>query len=294
VETGIWRLRHGGRRSYIMRRTKGFTLIELLVVIAIIALLVSILMPSLGRARELAKQAACQANLNSAGKAIAVYQTSQDDLFPLLSNSGNPNTDTMQSDNNTTLWDTNTGVCYLSKVGNAEVFHMQNVWLLIKDGMVSTGTFKCPSDGDWTKRQTADRHGWVEYTEFSYGIHYPYADDGTATNPYALSNMNLDGGFPIMADRMPVDSGPANSVVKAFTVPPSNHFKDGEAFLTKGFSVSMYKSTEDSQAGLNSDDIYRAQPNFTGPLGGLPVINPAPPAPAIPDTSIGVSGRAFP
>ena len=54
-----------------MRRTKGFTLIELLVVIAIIALLVSILLPSLNRARELAKRAICGANLNSIGKGIA-------------------------------------------------------------------------------------------------------------------------------------------------------------------------------------------------------------------------------
>ncbi len=54
-------------------RTRGFTLIELLVVIAIIALLVTILMPSLDRARELARQAICAGNSHSLGTAHYLY-----------------------------------------------------------------------------------------------------------------------------------------------------------------------------------------------------------------------------
>lgn len=65
-----------------MSRKKGFTLVELLVVIGIIALLVSILMPALGRARELAKRIQCAANLNGIGKAIAIYQNEYRDQNP--------------------------------------------------------------------------------------------------------------------------------------------------------------------------------------------------------------------
>ena len=62
--------------------SRGFTLIELLVVISIIALLISILLPSLKNARAQAKAVKCGANLAGVGRAIAGYTSESNGTFP--------------------------------------------------------------------------------------------------------------------------------------------------------------------------------------------------------------------
>ena len=60
------------------RKKFGFTLIELLVVISIISLLMSILLPSLSKAREQAKRVACMSNLRSIGQGLYIYAQDND------------------------------------------------------------------------------------------------------------------------------------------------------------------------------------------------------------------------
>jgi prepilin-type N-terminal cleavage/methylation domain-containing protein len=82
-----------------MRRTSNsaFTLIELLVVVAIIGVLIAILLPSLGRARNNAKLASCSSRLRQWGTAINMYAQQWDNWI-------------VNKDPNGTTWATVTGI----------------------------------------------------------------------------------------------------------------------------------------------------------------------------------------
>ena len=61
---------------------RAFTLVELLVVIGIIALLISILLPSLNSARETARTIKCASNLRSVGQGFALYISTNKGIIP--------------------------------------------------------------------------------------------------------------------------------------------------------------------------------------------------------------------
>ncbi|MFA6045412.1 MAG: prepilin-type N-terminal cleavage/methylation domain-containing protein [Phycisphaerales bacterium] len=69
----------GRRAKSASSGRRGFTLIELLVVIAIIALLIGILLPSLGEAKKVGRLTVCQTNLHEFGTGIASYTADYQD-----------------------------------------------------------------------------------------------------------------------------------------------------------------------------------------------------------------------
>jgi prepilin-type N-terminal cleavage/methylation domain-containing protein len=63
-------------------RRRGFTLVELLIVISIIAVLVAILVPTLGKARDAAERAKCAANLRTIGQVAVNFAIANDNYVP--------------------------------------------------------------------------------------------------------------------------------------------------------------------------------------------------------------------
>jgi prepilin-type N-terminal cleavage/methylation domain-containing protein/prepilin-type processing-associated H-X9-DG protein len=70
------------------RKAAGFTLVELLVVIGIIALLISILLPTLNKARQAGQRIACLGNLRQIGQFVHMYANANKQQVPLGCTSG--------------------------------------------------------------------------------------------------------------------------------------------------------------------------------------------------------------
>jgi prepilin-type N-terminal cleavage/methylation domain-containing protein len=260
------------------RTRKGFTLVELLVVVGIIALLVTILMPTLSRAMELAKRSICGANQNSIGKQIAIYKTEQES-FPLLYRYGDSGDAISISTMSDDIWDKAT-------LGTNA---MQNVWLLIKYG-ASEKLFQCPSDGDYIERDktsglgnnTPKKYGWISKNNYSYGLQKPYnnneTDSGSNANQAPLTSDPDQGSFIILADkngRSRTSSTQRPGYIYWQTDSncnvPSNHKDDGFNCLSWQGSVKFYKAkigttSADCKAGVNDDEIYCNYGNHQLPI----------------------------
>lgn len=221
-------------------------------------LMAALLIPVLGHARELARQAACMANLKAVGSSIALYSAAANDQypFPLIRQYGDPNSPVGPAN----VSDKSPFDPAIADSANG----MQNVWLLVEQNLVGSSAFHCPSDGGWRMRPNPEKYGWTSSSQFSYGVHWPYdGPDGGAgekeKQPAPLSDPNLAPSLVIMADRNP---GGAVGVLN-----PSNHTRDGESFLRKDSSVVFYKNAADSKAGHKGDDVYTSA---DGQAGGVP------------------------
>ena len=130
----------------IRRCQRAFTLIELLVVIAIIALLIGILLPAIGRARDTARDLICQTNVRSLGQALTLYAADWRGAFP-------PNINDARDENNNpgVYWYENPRIGnYLPNFGGNEAV----------DGVSSIsqtaggGVFVCPNHPDGRRSYT--------------------------------------------------------------------------------------------------------------------------------------------
>lgn len=181
----------------MIKRKKGFTLIELLVVVAIIALLISILLPSLQRARELSKRTVCSANIRGIGQACKIYSNEDTlDMFPLV-----PYKATQQV------------ISYVSQIGcsrsaetntsSVSVSTTRNLWLLIRGtggGSITVKQFRCPSSDDVVDdtEDLARYYDFKGYRTISYGYHVPYGKENQSR-----PSEDIDIRMGLIADKGP-------------------------------------------------------------------------------------------
>jgi len=75
-------MNHISKHIEAHKSLRGFTLVELLVVISIVAVLLSLLMPALGKARTMARKMSCSSNLRQINLAFDIYLGSNDYFYP--------------------------------------------------------------------------------------------------------------------------------------------------------------------------------------------------------------------
>ena len=275
------------------RKSRGFTLVELLVVIGIIALLISILLPSLNRAREQANRIKCASNLRQIGQSIQIYANENKGGFPrtyfdpaslthTVANSGRD----MDKSFPSVPADLGTN-CPAKNCVSASFF------LILKTGDITPEVFICPSSQGERGYQGVDINGtggtagnanWPTggtdsyATNLSYSYTSPFPSTAARNLGFKL-NYTLSSDFAIAADMSAGTIGGVTPNIDNVEVlfnaaraqmvnaNSNNHGGDGQNVLYADghvdWSPTVYCGSPRPISGAPRDNIYTAASPMT-------------------------------
>jgi type II secretory pathway pseudopilin PulG len=234
------------------------------VVVAIIALLISILLPSLGRAKELANRVYCAANLRGIGQSLAIYAYENNSTLPVTLPPAQANTWTNGFAGQTATSFTSAEQTALAVPSRKPGSPIASMWILTLYNQAPAKMYVCKSDraiaGPAQRVSATGQYfdNFQDEFQLSYSTVYPWL--GSGVSPSWRYSMSSSSSSPLMCDMAPLsgDAGKNTIAPRGSAAANSANHED------KGQNVSYADNHVDWQTspynGDTQDNLFTVGP----------------------------------